>query len=202
MKMIRSALGLLCCLSVAGAALAGDAADPCDAAAAHPSDPDKVGPGVPSAQVVTHVAIPACRAAVAAHPREGRFHYQLGRALVYWADANGADTTEGIAALERAAELGHTQAIFVLGLMRKRYGEPCAVEPLYRRAAEQGLKSARISYVDEYLSGTWSGCTVGADGAAMAAYLDGAASQVSGYYENMLLGALRRGLAARVEEES
>lgn len=191
--------GVLCWAMLAGPAFAGDDVDACDLAAAHPSDPDRVAPGVPTNQVVTHVAIPACRRAVAAQPEEGRFHYQLGRALVYWADANGADTAEGIAHLERAAERGHTQAQFVLGLMRKRSGDACAVEPLYRRAANRGLKSARISYVDEYLSGTWRDCEVGASAQDMAAFLEAARDQVSGYYEGMLLGALQRELASARE---
>ena len=192
-------LGALCWAMLAAPAFAGETPDACDLAAAHPSDPDRVGPGVPTNEVVTHVAIPACRRAVEAHPEEGRFHYQLGRALVYWADANGADTAEGIAHLEHAAERGHTQGLFVLGLMRKRFGAPCAVEPLYRRAANQGLKSARISYVDEHLSGAWRGCEVGAGAGEMAAFLDAARGQASGYYEHMLIGALQRELTLRAE---
>ena len=174
-----------------------DGIDPCDAAAAHPSDPDRVGPGVATAAVVTHVAIPACRAAVARAPDNPRFHYQLGRALVYWADGNGADAAEGVAEVEIAAAMGYRQAQFVLGLLRKRAGDVCAAEPLHRAAAEQGLKSARLTYVDDVTAGRYADCGIGASRKEMSGYLDAAAAQVAGYYENMLLESLRRQLAAR-----
>ena len=64
-----------------------------------------------------------------------------------------------------------------------------------RRAAEAGLKSARLAYVDNAVGGRWSDCGVALDADQMAGFLDGAADQVSGYYENMLLDALRRELA-------
>jgi len=63
----------------------------CDIEAAHPSDPDRVGEGRASGEVVTSRAIPACRRAIDEWPDVARFHYQLGRALVYAADADGAD---------------------------------------------------------------------------------------------------------------
>lgn len=170
--------------------------DACDAAAAHPSDPDRVGAGVPTAQVVTHVAIPACRAAVEREPEEARFRYQLGRALVYWARANEASADEGVAHVRAAAERGYRQAEFVLGLLYAERGDRCAAEPWYKAAADQGLKSARLTYVDEAVAGRLADCGSGATRAELAAYLDGASSQVSGYYENMLVQALRRQLEA------
>lgn len=166
----------------------------CDRAAAHPSDPDRVTDGVSSGSVVTHRAIPACRAAVDAHPEVARFHYQLGRAIVYWAGANGADYSEGMTHLRRAAEMDHTQALFVLGLMLTTEGKICDAEPLTRRAAEKGLKSARLTYVDHVTADRWRDCEVTANLVEMRAYLDGAASQVDGYYETMLLDSLRRQL--------
>ena len=54
-----------------------------------------------------------------------------------------------------------------------------------RRAAEAGLKSARLAYVDNAVGGRWSDCGVVLDAELMAGFLDGAADQVSGYYENM-----------------
>jgi len=168
--------------------------DECDLQAAHPSDPEHLGPGKSSGDVVTHRAIPACRQAVAEHPDVARFHYQLGRSLVYWADANNGDTAEGIEHLERAADMGYAQALFVLGLMYRRAGEICASEPVTRKAADQGLKSARISYVNAVLAGDYGDCGVSASFAEMSAYLEGAASQVTGYYENMLLANLKRQL--------
>jgi len=167
----------------------------CDIQAAHPSDPDHRGPGRSSREVVLQDAIPACREAVASHPDQARFHYQLGRALTYWADANGEDASEGFRYVQQAAEMGHTQALFVLGLLHLREGEVCAAEPVTKKAADQGLKSARITYVNAMLAGDYGECGVSATYDEMVGYLDGATGQVNGYYENMLLTDLKRRLA-------
>ena len=124
-------------------ALAADVSD-CDREAAHPSDPDKVVEGRSSGEVVTHRAIPACRESVAQHPDVARFHYQLARAIVYWADANDGDYSEGMEHLETAAEMGYTQALFVVGLMYQREGRICEAVPVMKRAADQGLKSVIV----------------------------------------------------------
>ena len=55
-------------------------------------------------------AVEACRAAVDAEPDIGRFHYQLGRALI-----SLRRTEEAKASFERAKELGHTRAWQALG---------------------------------------------------------------------------------------
>jgi hypothetical protein len=164
----------------------------CDWEAAHPSDPDRVGPGVGSRDVDTERAIRACEAAVAAHPEVARFHYQLGRALVYAADRQESDWHVGLPHLERAADMRHTQAMFVLGLMYQRDGRVCDAEPWTRAAAEAGLKSARIGYVNEYLAGRLNDCPPRASLESMAGWLNGAEGQVSGWYENMLLDLLQR----------
>ena len=170
--------------------------DACDTAAAHPSDPDRVGPGVATADVVTHVAIPACRAAVKREPNIARFHYQLGRALVYWASANDADTSEGVAAVAAAADLGYRQAEFVLGLLAAREGDLCAAEPLPGGTAAPGLKSARLTYVNDVVAGRFEACEETAPRETLLGYLAGAASQVDGYYEQLFLQGLERQLEA------
>lgn len=169
----------------------------CDLEVAHPSDPLRVGPGKTSAEVVTHRAIPACRDALAGDPENARFHYQLARALVYWADANSGDIGEAMQHLKTAADAGYQQAQFVLGLMYVRTGKVCAAEPYTRLAADQGLKSARLTYVNAVLAGDYDSCTVSASDAEMHDYLTGARAQVSGYYENMLLASLQRQLAQK-----
>ena len=63
-----------------------------------------------------------------------------------------------------------------------------------RRAAEAGLKSARLAYIDNAVGGGWSDCGAVLDADPMSGSLKAAADQVSGYYENMLLGTLRREL--------
>ena len=69
-------------------------------------------------------------------------------------------------------------------------------EPARRRAAEAGLKSARLAYIDNAVGGRWSDCGVVLDVDLMVGFLDAAVDQVSGYYENMLLGALLRELTS------
>lgn len=169
----------------------------CDWEAAHPSDPYHVGPGVGSKAVDTERAIAACEQAVADNPEEPRFHYQLGRALVYHADRNGTDWHVGLPHLQKAAEDGYVQAQFVLGLMHQRDGDACAAARTIKRAADAGLKAARIGYSNDHLAGRLDGCEGAATLDELDAYLAAAGKQVSGWYEQMLLEALRRDLAGR-----
>ena len=104
MKLLAAIPGFFLLLSAA--VTADDGVDACDLAAGHPSDPDHVGPGVATRDVVAHIAIPACRAAVEREPGNPRFHYQLGRAIVYWADANNGDDSEGVCRSESGFRYG------------------------------------------------------------------------------------------------
>ena len=167
----------------------------CDWEVAHPSDPNHVGPGVSSGHVDTPKAIAACREAISLEPENPRFHYQLARALVYHADRHGGSDSEGMKHLAMAADQGYTQAMFVYGLMLSRHGETCAVEPWIRKAADRELKAARMAYVDHYLAGTWTDCGVESGLQQVQGYLEQVSSQVSGYYENMLVRAMGRELA-------
>ncbi|WEZ85878.1 caspase family protein (plasmid) [Rhizobium sp. 32-5/1] len=56
-------------------------ASPCDLAAAHPSDPERIGPSVDYANLDPNIAIPACEAAVKQDPSNMRFKTLLARAL-------------------------------------------------------------------------------------------------------------------------
>jgi TPR repeat protein len=168
----------------------------CDWEVAHPSDPYRVGPGVSSKAVDTLRAIAACEQAVKEDPAEPRFHYQLGRALVYHADRNGSDWRVGLPHLEKAAEGGHVQAQFVLGLMYQREGDACAAAKTMKRAADAGLKAARIGYSNDFLAGRLDDCDEVATAEEVAGYLAAAGEQVGGWYEQMLLEVLRRDLAA------
>lgn len=167
----------------------------CDREVGHPSDPNRVGPGRSTAEVVTHVAIPACRAAIEKEPDNPRFHYQLGRALYYWAGANDGDTTEAIKHIKIAAEMDYTQAVFVYGYLNQLMGNHCESEPLIRKAAEMNLKSGMLTYVNTFQSGGYDGCDT-ASVATMRGYLENVAKQMDGYYEGLLLKSLQRQLPA------
>ena len=168
----------------------------CDWEVAHPSDPHRVGPGVSSSDVDTERAIAACRQALLATTDSPRLQYQLARAIVYHAERHNTSNEEGMRYLEQSALAGYTQAMFVYGLMLTSEDRPCEAPFWMQRAAEAGLKAARIGYVEAATSGRWSSCDVSLSAQSMTAFLDGAEEQVSGYYENLLLDTLRRALIA------
>ncbi len=198
-KALTALLVLVCTLGIPAGASA-ESINPCDATVGHPSDPNRVGPGVATDQVVTHVAIPACRAALKAQPDNPRWQYQLGRALYYWAEANGGDKQEALAMIQRAADQDYVQAMFVLGLLHKYRGEPCAGRQLVKQAADQGLKSARLTYPSDVLGDVYARCgeriTTNQD---LLNYVTAAQQQTESYYENLLVGNLMRELSARVQ---
>lgn len=84
--------------------------DPCDVEAGDQLDPDGVGFTRYANEIVPEVALKACEAAVAREPENGRFHYQLGRALTSLRRFDEANQ-----AFERARDLGHTRAWYALG---------------------------------------------------------------------------------------
>ncbi len=166
----------------------------CDSEVAHPSDPHRVGPGVSSPDVDTERAIAACRQALQTHADSPRSQYLLARTIVYHAERHHTSNEEGMRYLAQSARAGYTQAMFVYGLMLTSEDRRCEATSWMRRAAEAGLKAARISYVEAATSGRWSSCDISLDVQSMTAFLDGAEEQVSGYYENLLLGTLKRAL--------
>ena len=178
------------------ALVSGQSMTACDREVGHPSDPERVGPGVSSSQVDTERAMAACRADLRADPDNPRLQYQLARAIVYHADRHGTSYEEGMVYLAQSADAGHVQAMFVYGLMLSREARACEAAPWTRRAAEGGLKAARLAYVDSAVGGQWADCDMTFNNDVMSGFLDAAADQVSGYYEKMLLGALRREVAA------
>ena len=112
-------------------------ATPCDLAAAHPSDPDRVGPSVDYANLDTQVAIPACEAAVAGDPANMRFKTLLARAF----DKAGRGE-EAYRLNEVAMAAGSLAAYHNMGnLYRKGLGvkkDFAKAFELYLHAAERG----------------------------------------------------------------
>ena len=142
------------------ALVSGQSMTACDREVGHPSDPERVGPGVSSSQVDTERAMAACRADLLADPDNPRLQYQLARAIVYHADRHGTSYEEGMVYLAQSANGGHVQAMFVYGLMLSREARVCEAAPWTRRAAEEGLKAARLAYVDSAVGGQWADCDV------------------------------------------
>ncbi len=84
--------------------------DPCDFQAGDWLDPDGTGLARYPNELEPDAAYAACKAAVEAHPENGRFLYQFGRAaqaLRRYEEAKPA--------FEKAAELGHVRALHALG---------------------------------------------------------------------------------------
>ena len=109
----------------------------CDLAAAHPSDPERVGPSVEFANLDPQRAIPVCEKAVADFPDEMRFKTLLARAF------DKAGRGEEAAVLnEIAMKAGSLAAYHNMGnLYRKGLGVPqdlAKAFELYKYAAERG----------------------------------------------------------------
>jgi uncharacterized protein len=124
----------------------------CDLAAAHPSDPDRVGPSVEFANLDPQRAIPACEQAVADFPDEVRFKTLLARAL------DKAGRGEEAAALNEAAmQSGSLAAYHNMGnLYRKGLGVPQDLRKafeLYKYAAERGHPEDQSNVGVMYLNG-------------------------------------------------
>ena len=107
------------------AVVAAQAITACDWEVGHPSDSDRVGPGVSSSKVDTERAMAACRSDLETDSDNPRLQYQLARAIVYHADRNGTYYEEGMVYLAQSAAAGHTQAMFVYGLMLSRESRAC-----------------------------------------------------------------------------
>ncbi|MEO5615499.1 MAG: caspase family protein [Cypionkella sp.] len=116
---------------------AATAATDCDLAAAHPSDPERVGPSVDFANLNPQQAIPACQRAIANFPNVTRFKTLLARAY------DKAGRGEDAAGLnEIAMKEGSLAAYHNMGnLYRKGLGVPQDLSKafaLYKYAAERG----------------------------------------------------------------
>ncbi len=74
----------------------------CDILAAHPSDPQRMAEGVADDRIVPRLAIKACEQAIKDEPKDPRFTFQLGRALLA-----AGKKAEAAAAFQKSAEAGH-----------------------------------------------------------------------------------------------
>lgn len=126
----------------------------CDRLAAHPDDPDKVGPGVSQNDLDAARAIAACDSDLRADPNNPRLAYQLGRALF---SAGRSETARRHFAT--AADAGYRQAQFMLGFLALNIDKrPCEAGEQWRRAAQGGHLWAEFSFASSALSGTFASC--------------------------------------------
>lgn len=85
-------------------------ADACDFQAGDHLDPGGMGLTRYANELQPEIALEACEASLARDPEVGRYHYQLGRALVAL-----KRNDEAKVAFERARDLGHVRAWYALG---------------------------------------------------------------------------------------
>ncbi|WP_446831863.1 tetratricopeptide repeat protein [Candidatus Foliamicus sp.] len=207
MTLLLALCGLLWGVEGAAETLTWDASPysrevtPCDLAAAHPSDPDAIVPGISQDDMNFATATEACEAAVAADPENPRLRYQLVRVYVYSGQTSKADPHWEVAL---AAE--YPQALFVSGYMLVRGSrgvsrDSCRAEKLLRRSAQYGRLAAQVGYARYAIDGEFEGCDAAVDPAAVRAFLASAAESTSDYYRSMLIDTLRKE-ASRIWPES
>jgi hypothetical protein len=171
------------------------AVTPCDQYAAHPSDPDKLTPGVSQPQLLAagaDLAIAACRQAVAADPQNPRLNYQLARSLGYagrGAEAQGFRDT--------AVAGDYPQALFVVGFVhltgQGATKDPCIAAPLIRRSAIAGRFAGLVGYPHYVLTGAFSTCRdIRIDKVELKGFIDRARLHVENndYYRGILIDNL------------
>ncbi|MDW8258493.1 MAG: hypothetical protein RML32_03530 [Gammaproteobacteria bacterium] len=169
----------------------------CDELAAHGEDPHRVAPGREREQIDLPQAIEACRAALAADPKNPRLHYQLARVLGY--SGRGA---EGIPHREAAVAANYPQALFVVGYlsltgMNQQPKDVCRGAELIRKSAQQGRLAGQLGFPYYVLQGLFKDCAVRKDKSEMLAFVAAARQQAGGnYYQTLLADKLEEDLRA------
>jgi TPR repeat protein len=146
----RTGLAALSLLALTGHGLAAEPpAHDCDRLAAHPADPNKVGPGVQWDIMNARAAIKACEKAVKRYPNAVRFQFQLGRALL-----RAQRRDQGLPYLFAAAEQNYVVAFANIGgTYQFDLGNYAEAIKWYRRGAELGDTSSQNHLADIYFLG-------------------------------------------------
>jgi hypothetical protein len=163
----------------------------CDRLAAHPSDPDKIAPGVAQKDVDLPTAIAACQAAVKADPDNGRLNYQLARSLGYAGRGKEAGPYR-----DAAVKADYPQALFVVGYvhllgLNDAEKDACKAGDLIRRSALKGRQAGLVGFPHWALQGAFKDCPVQQDKTEMAGFLKQAMAQADGdFYQTILIESL------------
>ena len=131
----------------------------CDRLAAHPSDTQKLAPGVVQAEVDIPMARQACEEALRQSPNDGRLLYQYGRTYFY-----DKQYERGIEIFKQSNAAGYAQGQFVLGLILVQGNgtEPdaCAGGALWVKAARQRHLYSKIFLANNWLDGMFAECNL------------------------------------------
>lgn len=174
----------------------------CDRLAAHPDDPYRLAPGVPTSLMDRPAAIRACRAELAKSTRHPRLAYQLARALTY-----DGRVTEALPYLEQSATAGYPQSLFVLGYLylEGAYRAPrdvCRASELIREAALYGRTAALLGYPAYVLTGRFDACERKADPEELLAFVKRAREERLEFYPAVLAETLQQTLQRRSASET
>lgn len=169
----------------------------CDQLAAHPSDPDKLTPGVSQAALLAagaDLAIAACKDAVGVDPRNPRLNYQLARTLGY-----SGRGSEAAAYRDTAVAGDYPQALFVVGFVhltgQGAPKDPCKAAGLIRRSALAGRFAGLVGYPHYVVTGAFATCTnVRIDRAELTGFLERARTHGDNneYYRGILIDNLAK----------
>lgn len=171
----------------------------CDRLAAHPDDPFRLAPGVPTSVMDRPGAIRACRAELAKSAGNPRLAYQLGRALTY-----DGRVTEALPYLEQSAAAGYPQSLFVLGYLylEGAYRAPrnvCRAAELIREAALYGRLAALLGFPAYVLNGRFDSCTRDDSTTDLLSFVNRAREQRLEFYPAVLAETLQQTLRRRSE---
>lgn len=172
------------------------AVTPCDRAAAHPNDPEKVTPGLEREAIDIPRAIKLCAKAVAADPDNPRLNYQLARLYGY-----SGRHAEGEPYRLKALLAGYPQSLFVTGyiLTIGWEGVPkdaCLGAELVLKSAQAKRFAGLVGFPHYVVNGAYDGCPVRKDKAEMAGFLKEAKPLASDFYERILIENLEARVAA------
>lgn len=123
----------------------------CDQLAAHPSDTQRVGPGVQIDLMDWRNAIRACGDALKTYPNTARFQYQLGRALM-----RGDRRDEALPYLVQAADNGHLAAFANIGnLYAVGLRNPSEGARWLKRGVDRGDDVSRLVLGEMHIDGAF-----------------------------------------------
>ncbi len=177
----------------------------CDWVAGHTTMPERQAPGVPPNAIRWKGAIFACERDLAADPTNIHLMYTLGHALYY--NHPWQDRKRSIELIRAAADKGHSQSHFVLGLFYSsgELGEIlpqnwCEGAKHHLIAARWGRYASLISYSRWALKGRYDNCKEPVEWQEVAGFLDLArgAAQYD-WYDGLLIDDLEEQLATRLK---
>jgi TPR repeat protein len=177
----------------------------CDWVAGHTTMPERQTPGVPPKLIRWKGAIFACERDLAADPQNAHLMYTLGHALYF--DHPWQDRKRSIELIRAAANQGHSQAHFVLGLFYSsgELGEVlpqnwCEGAKHHLIAARWGRYASLISYSRWALKGRYEQCKEPVDWNEVAGFLDLAKGSAQyDWYDGLLIEDLEEQLAKKIK---